>query len=371
MRRVFSEKRKDWQSLVRMQGLTVSTDEDHYWDESAFYEFSGPELEKLTSAAEEMHGLYLHAIDVVIKEDLFTPFGVQANAKELILASWQRKDFHLYGRFDFIYSGEGDAKLLEYNADTPTTLLEAASIQKQWQQDKYGDLGQFNLLEEYLIERWKLFPLPSCHFACLSNSPECLMTTEYLRKTAMQAGIQTDLIAIEEIGYEAAQRQFVGLSGERILGLFKLYPWEWLLEDSFGQYLAQDSVRLVEPAWKMLLNNKAMLALLWQLFPGHPNLLPTYLTHDLLSDSWVRKPFYSREGCNVLIYHDGKSIETEGSYGCEGYIYQKFFDLHAFDSHRPNLGLWMVGDRCCGLGIREDSSLIINNNSRFLPHLVV
>ncbi|MCE5316124.1 MAG: glutathionylspermidine synthase family protein [Parachlamydia sp.] len=370
MRRIVAEKRNNWQQRLLEQGLTVSTAEDHYWDESAFYEFSGPEMEKLSTAVEEVHGLYMKAIEVVIKEDLFALMGVQENAKELILASWKRGDFQLYGRFDFIYSGQGDAKLLEYNADTPITLLEAASVQKLWQQETHSHLWQFNFLEESLVERWRQFSVPTCHFACLSNSSECLMTTEYLYKTAEMAGIKSTLIAMEEIGYDG--RHFVGLTGERIQGLFKLYPWEWLLEDSFGTYLVEDTIRLVEPAWKMLLNNKATLALLWKLFPDHPNLLPTYFTLDSsLGESWVRKPFFSREGCNIFIHHQGESIETEGAYGSEGYIYQQFIDLPPFEGHRPNLGLWMVGDLCCGLGLREDTARIIQNNSRFLPHLVV
>lgn len=370
MRRVRSEKREGWQQRACAHGLIMSTAEEPYWDESAFYEFTGPEVEKLSKAAEEVHSLYLQAIEVVIKKDIFVHLGIQDNAKKLIIASWRRKDFQLYGRFDFIYS-DGDAKLLEYNADTPTTLLEAASIQKAWLQETHGHQWQFNCLEESLIERWRQFPLRSCHFACLSHSPECLMTTEYLQKTAELAGIKSSLIAMEEIGYDSLRRQFVGLADERIQGLFKLYPWEWLLEDPFGQYLGNGSMRLVEPAWKMLLNNKAMLALLWKLYPSHPNLLPSYFTLEPSLGSWVRKPFFSCEGHNIHIHHQGESTLTDGSYGSEGHIYQQFIDQQPFDGHRPNLGLWMVGDLCCGLGIREDTSRVIHNNSRFIPHLVV
>jgi glutathionylspermidine synthase len=35
----------------------------------------------------------------------------------------------LYGRFDLAYRGDGPPKLLEYNADTPTALFEAAVVQ--------------------------------------------------------------------------------------------------------------------------------------------------------------------------------------------------------------------------------------------------
>ena len=46
-----------------------------------------------------------------------------------IAASWKRRDASLYGRFDLRYDGQGPAKLLEYNADTPTSLFETAVFQ--------------------------------------------------------------------------------------------------------------------------------------------------------------------------------------------------------------------------------------------------
>ena len=32
----------------------------------------------------------------------------------------------------------------------------------------------------------------------------------------------------------------------------------------------------IEPAWKMLLGNRALLAVLWEPYPGYFNLLPAY-----------------------------------------------------------------------------------------------
>ncbi len=41
-----------------------------------------------------------------------------------IAASWDRGDPSLYGRIDLFLRRLGPAKLLEYNADTPTALYE-------------------------------------------------------------------------------------------------------------------------------------------------------------------------------------------------------------------------------------------------------
>jgi glutathionylspermidine synthase len=88
--------------------------------------------------------------------------------------------------------------------------------------------------------------------------------------------------------------------------LVKLYPWEWMTREEFGLNLRTTDIRLIEPPWKMLLSNKGLLPILWELNPGHPNLLPAAfdrwrLVKEGVGD-YVQKPLYSREGANVTIF---------------------------------------------------------------------
>lgn len=70
-------------------------------------------------------------------------------------------------------------------------------------------------------------------------------------------------------------------------------------------------VRNFEPWWKIILGNKAILPVLWQMFPNHPNLLPAYYDDPKLQfgasefakidiKHWVSKPLYGREGLGVF-----------------------------------------------------------------------
>jgi glutathionylspermidine synthase len=62
-------------------------------------------------------------------------------------------------------------------------------------------------------------------------------------------------------------------------------------------------------------------------------------------------------------------VEQRSSPGIRtGFIYQAFAQPGCFDGHYANIGAWMVDDSCCGMGIREDRSLVISNQSRFVPH---
>ena len=109
--------------------------------------------------------------------------------------------------------------------------------------------------------------------------------------------------------------------------VFKLYPWEWIVEDEFGKNILLDVNRpfWIEPAWKMLLSNKAILPILWELYPDHPNLLPAYFEPGKLT-SFVRKPILGREGANIRMEKEGTLLQSsEGVYGKEGYVFQELF----------------------------------------------
>jgi glutathionylspermidine synthase len=200
----------------------------------------------------------------------------------------------------------------------------------------------------------------------VKDNPEDFGNLEYLRDCALQGGWDARPIYIEDLGWDGAR--FVDLQDAPIETLFKLYPWEWLVREDFGSHLLARPARLIEPAWKMLLSNKALLVLLWEMNYGHPNLLPTYFSPQPFAGDHVKKPLLSREGANVTIRSRGVVRWQPGNYGKEGFVYQAIAPLPSFDGRYPVIGSWIVGDAAAGIGIREDDSPITRNSSRFVPH---
>jgi glutathionylspermidine synthase len=301
---------------------------------------------------------------------------------DLISGSWHHDEPSLYGRLDLHFNGRGPAKLLEYNADTPTSIFEAAVFQWTWLEQAAsrriiaGASDQYNSIHERLIEAWKkLGGGRHLHLTGTTGNEEDAGTLAYLEDTAAQAGLSTTLIDIEDIGWREAGG-FVDLDGRDIALAFKLYPWEWMFRDAFGEKLTDAPTRWIEPPWKAVLSNKGILPLLWEMFPNHPNLLPAYFEDDPraagLGLSYVRKPLYSREGANVTMVSECSPFASQdGPYGAEGFIRQGFADLRKLDEQFPVVGSWLVDHIPCGLSIREDESPITGNNSRFLPHAIV
>jgi glutathionylspermidine synthase len=367
--------RVDWQNLVEDLGFHFHTfDGEVYWDERACYRFTAAGIDKLEVATGELQSRCIEAAGRVIEKREYERFRIPEPFHKLIEDSWNDDQKSLYGRMDLSWDGNGEPKLLEYNADTPTALLEASVIQWYWLQDFNPKFDQFNSIHEKLIERWKDMrgQLPAdgrVYFTCASDSPEDAGTLDYLRDTAAQAGIDPVPIDIADIGWDGAR--FVDLDSRTISALFKLYPWEWMAREEFGQHLLRRTVRVIEPAWKMVLSNKAILPVLWEMFPEHPNLLPAFFEPGRFKSDFVKKPLYSREGANVTITTGGKTIEQPGEYGEEGFIWQGYHPLPRFGGNYPVIGSWIVGEEPAGIGIREDDSPITKNSSRFVPHYFV
>jgi glutathionylspermidine synthase len=385
MRRIACPERDDWRVTAETCGFDFHTiDGERYWDERAYYAFTLDEIERqIETPTGEIDAMCLELVGQAIdNEEYLQRLKIPEAFWPLISQSWHRDDRSLYGRLDFSFDGRGPAKLLEYNADTPTSIFEAAVFQWTWLEQAIerqiipARADQFNSVHERLIEAWKkLGAGRHLHLTGMTGNAEDAGTLAYLEDTARQAGLPTTLIDIEDIGLRD-DGLFVDLDNRPIELSFKLYPWEWMFHDAFGGEIAKAPTRWIEPPWKSLLSNKGVLPLLWKMFPGHPNLLPAFFEDDpsaaRLGTSFVRKPLYSREGANVALVSAGVTlVEQAGPYGAEGFIRQALAPLPDFSGQYPVLGSWLIDHAASGLSIREDENPITGNTSRFLPHAIL
>jgi glutathionylspermidine synthase len=384
MLRIATPPRADWAKTVEAQGLLFhSIDGVPYWDEGAYYLFEAAEVDAIEAATYRLNEMCLEAVGRVIEGRRLDAFGLPRAYHDWVAWSWERDEHTIYGRFDLCHDGAGPPRLLEYNADTPTALLEAAVIQWFWFQDLLASTGldpadrekapfdQFNSLHERLIEAWGRVRRDLGRFvafAAPAKALEDVMTVTYLRDTAIQAGLKTEFLGVKDIGWHAGRRVFTDLRERAIEVLFKLYPWEWMLREPFGKHLPSAPTHWLEPPWKMVLSNKAILPVLYEMFPDSPYLLRA--AFEPIGATYVVKPIYSREGSNIAIVEDGQVIaETGGDYTEGPHVYQEFCPLPSFDGKYPVVGSWIVNGHACGMGLREDDGLITRNTSRFLPHL--
>nr|WP_210426252.1 glutathionylspermidine synthase family protein [Mameliella sp. LZ-28] len=398
--------RPHWRDHAKEVGFTFADMHgEPYWDESSAYAFTLDQIENdLEDPATELHSMCREAVaEIITSERLMTQLAIPENRRDLVANSWKQGDPEIYGRFDFAYDGKGPAKLLEYNADTPTSLYESAAFQWQWLEDQLAagvlpeGTDQFNGIHEALVARFdEVFEANSdLHFTAVAGNPEDYGTVEAMGWAAREAGLGAHYCDLDKIGL-SEDGQFLDDEDRRIAVLFKLYPWEDLFLDDYADHIDGSGCLFLEPAWKALLSNKGLLPVLWQMFEGHPNLLPAFFEADIadalegtgspsagaaqafsraeadLAAGHVRKPILSREGASVSILKAGKILEEAQNteYSEHPRIVQAYAPLPQFDGFRPVVGTWIVGQSCAGIGIREDRSRITQDLSRFKPHYI-
>ncbi|OGO83769.1 MAG: hypothetical protein A2203_08510 [Chromatiales bacterium RIFOXYA1_FULL_46_5] len=382
MKKVACDERPGWRSYAESVGFEFHTfDGEAYWDETAYYQFNLRQIEQdLEDPTEELHQMALGLVDDVIRdEEKLRQLAIPEKFWDFVADSWRNKAPSLYGRLDLVYDGTGPAKLLELNYDTPTSLFETGFFQWVWLEDQVmrgkvpQGADQFNSLQDQLEAAFANLPLANpLYFASVANSIEDKGTVMYLMDIAKQAGVDSRFIELEQLG--EASGQLVDMEGYAIEGLFKLYPWEFMLQEDFASVILSSKTQWLEPGWKMLLSNKGILPLLWQKHQGHPNLLESHFEQpgQSFGAGWVRKPLFSREGANVeLVTLNGEKISEPGPYADSPFIRQKFQPLPKFGDSYTMIGSWVVGNSAAGIGIREDNSLITKDSSRFLPHIIL
>lgn len=421
--------RPQWQDEVLREGLVYSRSYDNdgqaidYWREGSFMVFTDEEIQTLHDAAAEVFSMCDELGDWLVETPAaMERMGIPTWAHAAVRDSWSRRRDgewfgSVYGRFDVSFGGLNHPdpvyripKFYEFNADTPTSLVESSVVQWTWfEQTAQGD-DQWNGLFESLIVAWDrnlahltavLGHKPVVYFACSAGEPtgEDELNLVHLQDACDKAGYETRLMYIEDVGLGDDGRLYdnslvYSPQPEHLEVIFKLYPWEDMLTDDFGAAAFTDMANQttsdgaygggtfwIEPPYKLLWSNKALFAWLWERFADDPRsiyLLPTFFADEAPADleDYVRKPLWGREGANVGIYSNHNPVVlTSGPYLGEqvvqGYHPPPTF-YHGVQEEPMHVvcGIWMVDGEPAGLGLRESAGPVTDNAAFFLPHVI-
>ena len=344
------------------------------------------------SASNEIHRMFMDATNYVIEnDDLLKKFCIPEIFWPKIRQSWlNEKDLTLSGRFDLAFDGQ-QIKVFEYNADSASALLEVAVIQEKWAQAVKLNrtfMSGFQL-HRLLGKSWKQICLnlniEHVHLL-IDNDPDEILTSLYIQRVLKEANVESKLCVLRN-DLHWKDSKIIDKDGCEVQLVWKTWMWESAFTDylqaeqsenlnrridgecpRLHEILFNDRIRVIEPLWKVIPSNKAILPVLWSMFPNHPYLLRSdwTLTNDLKRDGYVKKPIVGRCGHNITLYDaDGDSIldETEGKFVDRNYIYQKLFSLPKYDGYYAIFGSWIIQGLFSGFGIREDKKLITNADS--------
>ena len=340
-----------------------------YFSQNMCYSFSEEEISKIIEASNEINNRCLDAIDYVIKQKKYDLFDLPSWIIPLIEKSWECADPLLMGRLDLAFDGD-DYKLLEFNADTPGNVIELIESEN-FITSKIPNAIQFNGIKNCLLDEFDNLASKLVnnilYFTCLGSQNEDKALVNYLIDIAKESGIDARFIQLEDIGWNG--EFFTDLDENKINTIYKFYPWEWLINDDFGTNVVNTDTLWIEPVWKILLS-KAILPILYQLFPDHKNILPAWYSNEKsLNTNYVSKPKYSRGGDNVRIFFNNIPLQdyenNDNISVCQSFVNTKFEHVY------PIISSWIVGNKVCGLSIREGNDLITSEeSSKFVSHII-
>ncbi|MBX1886333.1 glutathionylspermidine synthase family protein [Campylobacter peloridis] len=340
-------------------------------------------------AVNELYDMYVAAAQEVIDNDRFDELGIPFNLVEAIKMSWENDvHWHLYGRFDLAGGLDGKPiKLIEFNADTPTSLFESAIL--QWailKQNKLDESAQFNNIYEALADNFKrLITLEEdvsgfekyyqgwkILFSSIAGSNEDTITTKLLAHIAKEAGFESEFSFVDEVEFSP---EGIFKNDVNYEYFFKLIPWESIaIEEGelamlLTQIMQNQKAIILNPAYTLLFQSKGIMKILWELYPNHPLLLETS-DEPLVGKKCVKKPVFGREGANVSIIEANGNIsfKTDGDYQNNRFVYQEFAEFNQNENDYYQAGVFFAYEGC-GLGFRK-GGLVLDNYSKFVGHLV-
>lgn len=349
------------------------------------------EAEGYYAAANALYDMFVSAAERVIDGQLYSDLGIPSNLIRLIEDSWEQDDLHLYGRFDFAGGLDGlPIKLIEFNADTPTSVFETAIV--QWallKANQMDERAQFNNLHEMLQENFRRLitrdrPITEFTeryagekllFSSAGGLAEDEQTVRYLQRVAHEAGFFTDFCYLHEAGFSVDGGIF-NADQQRADYWFKLFPWEDIASDELELTRTLEKMqhevasRIINPAYTVLFQSKGLLVLLAEMFPDSPYLLRAD-TAPLIDTAQVRKPMFGREGNNVALLSANGDIaqQSDGPYGHHKAVYQERAE-YPRDAHGNiyQAGVFYAWE-ACALGFRR-GDLILDDQAKFVGHVI-
>lgn len=373
-------------------GFTWHTDSDNskYISES-LVQITTDEAQAYYNAANELYDMYVQAAEYVIENNLFFELGIPFNLIDAIKKSWENDvHWHIYGRFDLAGGiDKKPIKLLEFNADTPTSLFETALL--QWallKENAMDESKQFNSVYEAIQQNFKrvitLFDDTELFdkrydgwkilFSSIYGNEEEEATTRLLQQIATDAGFNTGFEYLENVKFD--ENGIFDRDDNQYEYWFKLYPWEDIAVDEpelatiLTNIMQNQSAIILNPAYTLLFQSKGMLKILYDLFPDSPYLLKTSF-EPLEGVKHVEKSVFGREGANIKIFSADKKLlnQQDGPYGNYKKVYQEYVELNMDESGAKYQAGVFFAYEACGLSFRKGEE-IMNNMSKFVGHFI-
>ena len=364
-------------------------------DQHRFFTISDTGAQTIEHATNELHGLFMHATDYVLQHpELLKKFNLPEVVLSKIRQSWDNRLNQLItSRFDFALTPWG-LKVYEYNCDSASCYMESGKVQGKWGKHfgvKLGvDAGQ-DLFKD-LVKAWRKSDVKGMVHILQDDEAEEHYHALFMKGVIEAAGYECRIIiGLSELRWQS-DGSIIDGHGDTLNFVWKTWSWETALDqirqeceseqpqsETFEplwqagevprlvDVLLRKHIMVFEPLWTLIPSNKAILPVLWSLFPNHPYLLNTSfeLSDELMETGYVVKPIVGRCGANIQLIDDQKNLlaQTDGHFMAQDQIYQQLFALPKVSDYYVQICSFTAAGKYAGAGVRVDNNMIINGKS--------
>jgi glutathionylspermidine amidase/synthetase len=358
-------------------------------------------LAELKRATNELHAMFMHATDFVLRDDaLLERFNIPRPVWPRIQQSWDnRRNQMITGRFDFALTEDG-LKVYEYNCDSASCHMDTGKVQAKWAQHFGCDVGRDpgQRLQQELVEAWRDSDVDDVLHILIDRDLEETFHALFMKEAMEAAGIPSKILhGMSEVAWNDAGEVVDG-DGLKIRWVWKTWAWETALDQLRAEceddddrlilpgqpragaprlvdVLLRPEVMVYEPLWTLIPSNKAILPVLRQLYPNCPYLLDSAfeLTDSIRSGGYVKKPIVGRCGANIQLFDaDQQLVEsTSGSFEARSLVYQELFPLPWVAGDYVQVCTFTAAGSYAGSCVRIDPSMVITAESDIVALRVV
>ncbi|KAL4485779.1 hypothetical protein ABPG72_012319 [Tetrahymena utriculariae] len=367
---------------VKWGGYLLGFCYDNYWIDGAGYRISENKFKQIIQTTHELHNMCLQATDEAIQDDdiLQNVFDIPQDMIPIIRKSWQSRQPDLLARYDFLLGKEGELYFLEVNGDTPSSIIEAGPAQKIWADEfkllQFNNienqikLGFQNILQQNQKTKLLMFQNQDFEDKCTFNYLNSILEPFLQAKIECQNIESIDECLENELNQDGFKKSII----------WRQYPFEWLASETTRNYFTNPkfynckSQTIIEPPWKIVMSNKAMSVLLYQMFPSNPHLIMSSLEPLGENVLQLSKQKYAREG-EYINYSD--NYEFFKYFLIDSYIkyvhkpvFQKFMQSDLHKNRYITISCWVVQGKPCSVLLREDLNPIIGTGSSVVPYFI-
>lgn len=319
----------------------------YYFSNKKQLQITNKTLQDFISSTLCLNDLLLEIIEEFKKGKFIELYGFDKTIQSYIYDSLQQS--YLALRFDWGIENN-QAKLFEINAESCGFLTEC-SLVSTWLNNQFNNKSpDYNLYEKYAEQILKL------------NNQEKLYlgSLDYIYDTQnlywLKNFLKIDNIEIININNIEEDSNTFHINSNKINFLHKIYPWEWIIEDS--NIDAFRNIQMTEPVWTMLLSSKLILYLLFKRYKKYSIFLETYY-NEKVSGRYIEKSFNSMQGSSVLKSKGHKSLNNS--------ILQRRISPLKVEKDNVIFNTWLINNEFAGIGVKIDNKIISDSDHKFVP----